>query len=177
MKTLTISDATSADAEAIAAIFAHYVLESTATFETVPPDEPEIARRIAAVTGDGYPFVVSRDEEDGQILGFAFGTRYAPRVGYRYAVETTIYVRPDCVRHGIGSALLDALIESCEARGLRQAFAIIAESEPASVILHARHGFRPVGTLEGAGWKHGKWLDVFIMQRALGAGKDTLPED
>lgn len=97
-------------------------------------------------------------------------------MGYRYSVETTVYVRPDCVRRGIGSALVKALIDECEARGFRQAFAVIASSEPASVILHARAGYRPVGTLEGAGWKHEQWIDVFLMQRKLGSGNDTLPE-
>jgi len=72
--------------------------------------------------------------------------------------------------------LLAALLDECERRGFRQAFAVIAESEPASVVLHARAGFRPVGTLDGAGWKHGKWLDVFVMQRQLGEGNQSLPE-
>jgi L-amino acid N-acyltransferase YncA len=72
--------------------------------------------------------------------------------------------------------LINALIAACEARGLRQAFALIAGTEPVSVVLHARAGYLPCGTLTGAGWKHGQWTDVFMMQRKLGAGNETLPE-
>ena len=172
---LTVCAATLEDAAAIAEIYAHYVLQSTATFETEPPDENEIARRISEIVDAGYPFLIVRDGT-GRVLGYGFGHRYGPRVGYRYSVETTIYVRSDCVGRGIGGCLLATLIEECEKRGYRQAFAVIAASEPASVVLHARAGFRPVGTLSGAGWKHGQWVDVFLMQRQLTEGDTTLPE-
>jgi phosphinothricin acetyltransferase len=85
-------------------------------------------------------------------------------------------VRHDTLGRGIGTMLINALIAACEARGYRQAFAMIAGTEPASVVLHARAGYLPCGTLVGAGWKQGKWNDVFIMQRKLNAGNETLPE-
>jgi len=173
---LIICDASLEDAADIAAIYTHYVLESTATFETEPPDLAETARRIRDIVDSGYPFLVVRDGEKGRAVGFCFAHRYGPRAGYRYSVETTVHVAPDCVGRGIGGRLLEALLAECEKRGFRQAFAVIAESEPISVVLHARAGFRPVGTLDGAGWKHGKWLDVFVMQRQLGEGKQSLPE-
>lgn len=172
---LTIGDAALGDAAQIAVIYAHYVLDSTATFESDPPDEAEIARRLGELTHAGYPYLVTRDDA-GRIVAFGFAQRYGPRIGYRYSVETTIYVHPDSVGRGIGSRLLQALLTECETRGFRQAFAVIAASEPASVILHARAGFLPVGTLAGAGWKHGQWIDVFLMQRKLGEGSETLPE-
>lgn len=173
---LTVCDASLDDAGAIAEIYAHYVLESTATFETEAPDEEESRRRIGEITAAGYPFLVMR-ESGGRVLGFGSAHRYGPRAGYRYSVETMIYVRPDSVGRGIGSALLNALVAECEKRGFRQAFAVIAASEPASVVLHARAGYFPVGTLVGAGWKHGQWVDVFLMQRKLGAGYESLPPD
>ncbi|EZP80348.1 Phosphinothricin acetyltransferase [Novosphingobium resinovorum] len=172
---LAVCDAASGDAAAIAEIYAHYVLESTATFETEPPDEAESERRICELIKGGYPFLVMRDD-DGKVLGFGFAQRYGPRAGYRYSVETTIYVCQDSLNRGIGSALLQELLTECEKRGFRQAFAVIAASEPASVVLHARAGFLPVGTLTAAGWKHGQWIDVFLMQRRLGDGNETLPE-
>lgn len=172
---LTVCDAVSGDARAITEIYAHYVLKSCATFETEPPDEAESARRLQDLTDGGYPFLVTRDDA-GAVLAFGFAHRYGPRTGYRYSVETTVYVRPDSVGRGIGSRLLAALLDECERRGFRQAFAVIASSEPASVVLHARAGFLPVGTLTGAGWKHGEWVDVFLMQRRLGEGNETLPE-
>ncbi|WP_236549328.1 GNAT family N-acetyltransferase [Novosphingobium sp. TCA1] len=177
---LTVCGASIEDAAGITEIYAHYVLESTATFETDPPDLAESARRIRDIADSGYPFLVVREVDEaggeGRVLGFGYAHRYGPRVGYRYSVETTIFVAPDCIGRGIGGRLLASLLDECEARGFRQAFAVIAESEPASVVLHARAGFRPVGTLDRAGWKHGKWLDVFIMQRQLGEGDQTLPE-
>lgn len=173
---LTVRDATLADAAAIADIYAHYVLESAATFETEPPDEAETARRISDITDAGYPFFVMGDT-GGRVLGFGFAHRYGPRAGYRYSVETTIYVRPDSLGRGIGGRLLASVVEECENRGFRQAFAVIAASEPASVVLHARAGYLPVGTLSGAGWKHGQWIDIFLMQRRLGEGRESFPED
>ncbi|WP_159983356.1 MULTISPECIES: GNAT family N-acetyltransferase [unclassified Novosphingobium] len=172
---LTICDASLDDAAAIAEIYAHYVLESTATFETVPPDEAESRRRIQEHVEGGYPFLVTRDDA-GRVLGFGFAHRYGPRAGYLFSVETSLFVRRDSIGRGIGSALLAAVLEECEKRGFRQAFAVIAASEPTSVVLHARAGFFPVGTLAAAGWKHGQWLDVFLMQRKLGEGGDTVPE-
>lgn len=171
---LTVCDALQEDVPALAEIYAHYVLESAATFEIVPPDEVETARRLRDLTGQGYPFLVMRDGS-GRVLGFGFAHRYGPRAGYQYSVETLIYVAPGSLGRGIGTALLNSLVSECEKRGYRQAFAVITASEPASVILHARAGFLPVGTLEGAGWKHGQWLDVFLMQRRLGEGRETLP--
>jgi phosphinothricin acetyltransferase len=173
---LTVCDASLADAAAIAEIYAHYVLESTATFETEPPDEAEMTRRIGDIVKAGYPFLVVRDA-GGRVLGFGYGHRYGPRNGYRYSVETTIYVGPGSVGRGIGGRLLTSLVQECEKRGYRQAFAVIAASEPASVVLHARAGYLPVGTLSGAGWKHGQWIDIFLMQRKLGEGDSTLPEE
>ena len=177
---LTVCSASIEDAAAITEIYAHYVLESTATFETEPPDLAESERRIRDIVDAGYPFLVVREGgaagEQGRVIGFGFAHRYGPRAGYRYSVETTIYVAPTCIGRGIGGRLLATLLEECETRGFRQAFAVIAESEPASVVLHARAGFRPVATLDGAGWKHGKWLDVFLMQRQLGEGDQSLPQ-
>ena len=172
---LTVDLASLEDAPAIAEIFSHYVLESTATFETEPTSVEETRRRMQEIAEAGSPFLVSRDDQ-GRVLGFGYAHRYGPRVGYRYSVETTIYVRPDSLGRGIGSSLIASLVDACEARGYRQAFAVIASSEPASVVLHARAGYRPVGTLDGAGWKHGQWIDVFLMQRALGQGNETLPD-
>lgn len=175
-QTNPISPASLDDAAAVADIYGHYVTHSTATFETEPPDAPEMASRMSLVLDGGYPFLVSRDEA-GQVQGFAFASRLLARKGYRFSCETTIYVAPDAKGKGIGTSLLSALVGECEARGYRQAFAVIAGTEPASVVLHARHGYRPCGTLEKAARKHGQWIDIFYMQRALGDGGTTPPPD
>lgn len=171
----TVRDATTDDAGAISRMYEPYVLDSTATFETEPPDTDECARRILEAQERNYPYLVVEGPE-GRLVAFGFAQRYGPRIGYRYSVETTTFVHRDNLGQGIGTLVVAALVEACEALGYRQAFAVIAESEPASVVVHARAGYRPVGTLTSAGWKHGRWLDVFIMQRKLGEGNDTLPE-
>lgn len=172
---LTICDVCEGDAGAIAEIYAHYVLESAASFETEPPSAQVMAGRIAKVLGEGYPWLIVRDAGD-RVLGFAYAQRFGPRAGYIYSCETHIFVRSDALGRGIGTMLINALLAACEDRGYRQAFALIAGTEPASVVLHARAGYLPCGTLTGAGWKHGQWTDVFMMQRKLGPGNETLPE-
>lgn len=171
-----ITPANPEDAPQIADIYAHYVVKSTATFETEPPDADEMAERMRTYTGKGHPWLVARDD-DGSVMGYAYSAPFHPRKGFAYSCETSIYVRNGNQRKGVGTALIEALIAQCEARGFRQAFAIIAGTEPASVVLHARAGYRPCGTLENAGRKHGKWIDVFFMQRVLGEGGDTTPPE
>lgn len=172
---LTVCDASEQDADAVAEIYAHYVLEGAASFETEPPSASVMAGRIAKILAEGYPWLVVRDA-DGRVLGFAYAQKFGPRAGYLYSCETHIFVHRDAVGRGIGTMLINALTTECEARGYRQAFALIAGTEPASVVLHARAGYLPCGTLTGAGWKHGQWTDVFMMQRKLGDGNETLPE-
>ena len=169
-----IALATPADAPEIAAIYAHHVLHGTASWEIVPPTPAEMAERLAKVLGAGWPWLVARDEQ-GAMLGYAYAAQYNPRAGYRYACEDSIYLRHDTLGRGIGTLLLARLIEASEAWGFRQMVAGIAGSEPASVALHARAGFVEVARLRSMGRKHGQWLDVIYMQRALGAGDTTPP--
>ena len=141
-----------------------------------PRTRPKCGRAWKRFSKAVYPWLVARDDA-GTVLGYAYASRFHPREGYRFSCETSIYVHPDAKRRGIGTALLASLLKECEAVGLRQAFAIIAGTEPASVVLHARHGYRPCGTLDNAGRKHGKWIDVFFMQRPLGEGGETPPQE
>ncbi len=171
-----IEPASIEDAAAIAEIYDHYVVSGTATFEREAPGAEQMAERIGNVLAKGFPWLVARSA-DGQVLGYAHASRFGSREGYRHSCETSIYVSADALGKGIGTALLGELVAQCEAIGLRQAFAVIAGTEPASVVLHARHGYRPCGTLENAGRKHGQWIDVLYMQRALGEGASTPPPD
>lgn len=169
-----ITPATLADAAQIAAIYAHHVLHGTASWEIDPPSEQEITGRMAKVLGEGWPWLVARGE-DAEVLGYACAAQYNPRAGYRYACEDSIYLRHDALGQGIGTLLLARLIADSEAWGFRQMIAGIAGSEPASVALHARAGFTEVARLRSMGRKHGQWLDVIYMQRALGPGDSTPP--
>ncbi|MBL25737.1 MAG: GNAT family N-acetyltransferase [Rhodospirillaceae bacterium] len=173
--TIGLRDAKPEDFAAIADIYAHHVLHGLASFEEEPPDAAEMKRRWQALTGDDHPFFVA--ECAGRIVGYAYAGPYRLRPAYRYTVENSVYIRPGEERQGVGKALLEALIEACEARGLRQMIAVIGDSDhDASIGLHEALGFRLVGTLDAVGFKHGRWVDSVLMQRALGAGGDTLPE-
>jgi len=175
-KEIPVIPASMEDAAAIAAIYGHYVKQGTATFETEPPSVEEMASRMSKVLDGGYPWLVAKSEA-GEVFGYAYAGRFHPREGYRYACEVSIYVRHDSLSRGLGTALINELIAQCEARGFRQAIAVIAGTEPASVVLHSRAGFRPCGTLHKVGRKHGQWIDVFFMQRELGEGANTLPPE
>lgn len=172
--TLNIRDATGADMPAIAQIYAHHVLHGLATFELVPPDAEEIARRHAAITALGMPWIVA--ESDGSVRGYAYASRYRERPAYRHTLEDSIYLDAAFTHRGLGTALLEALVAASAKAGARQMIAVIGDSgNAASIRLHARCGFTHAGTLQAVGWKFGRWVDSVIMQRPLGAGDATSP--
>jgi L-amino acid N-acyltransferase YncA len=158
-------------------IYALEVREGTASFELEPPSLSEMTERFAAIEAAGLPYLVAA--LDDRIAGYAYAAPYRPRPAYRHTVEDSVYVARWARRQGVGRALLAALIERASARGMRQMVAIIGDSaHRASIELHARAGFRLVGTLENVGWKFGRWLDTVIMQRPLGPGAATpAPEE
>jgi L-amino acid N-acyltransferase YncA len=167
--------ATPDDIDAIHPIYAHHVLHGLASFEEVPPDAAELARRQADVLGRGFPYVVAVDG-DGRILGYAYAGPYRTRSAYRHTVEDSIYLAPDQGRRGIGRLLLERLIADCTAMGARQMIAVIGDlGNHGSIGLHRACGFHMVGTLPAVGLKFGRWVDSVLMQRALGAGETTLP--
>jgi L-amino acid N-acyltransferase YncA len=172
---LAIRPAKTSDIPAITRIYAHAVERGTASFELTPPDEAEMARRMNDLVGNGYPYLVA--EIGGVLHGYAYVGPYRPRPAYRLTVEDSVYIAPDSHRRGVGRALLAALIEVAEARSFRQMIAVIGDStkQASSIGLHAAAGFRHVGILESVGFKHGRWLDSVLMQRALGPGGKTAP--
>ena len=164
-----------ADLPAITAIYAHHVLHGTGTFETTPPTEADMASRRSDVLGKGLPWLVA--EVDGAVVGFAYGNWFKPRAAYRYSVEDSIYLAPHQQGKGLGRALMAELLAQLERAGVRRVMAVIGDSANAgSVGLHRALGFEPVGTVPSCGWKFNRWLDIVLMQRALGAGDSTAPE-
>jgi L-amino acid N-acyltransferase YncA len=173
--TAAIRPVKTTDIPGLTRIYAHAVEFGTASFELAPPDEPEMMRRMNDLTGKGFPYIVA--ETDGTLAGYAYTGPYRARPAYQFTVEDSVYIAPDIQRRGVGRALLAALIEACEARGYRQMIAVIGDStkQAASIVLHEALGFRHVGILENVGYKHGRWLDSVLMQRALGKGATTAP--
>ena len=167
----TIRPATPADAPAIAAIYGHHVLHGLGTFEEEPPLAPEIEARMAAVEKTGHPYLVATS--DNRVQGFAYAAPFRPRAAYRYTVEDSIYIAPEAVGQGVGRALLSAVIAACEALGKRQMIAVIGDSaNAASIGLHAALGFEHSGVGRSVGFKHGRWVDIVYMQRALNGVRD-----
>jgi phosphinothricin acetyltransferase len=163
---------TDADVPAIAAIYAHHALHGTGTFELDPPDAGEMARRRADVLAKGLPWLVA--EVDGRLAGYAYANHFRPRLAYRFCLEDSIYLDPAHTGRGLGRALLAELVARCQAAGARQMLAVIGDSANAgSVGVHTACGFRHCGRFDAAGWKFGRWLDVVLMQRALGPGAGT----
>ena len=163
------------DIAAIQAIYGHHVLHGLASFEEVPPDAAEMARRRDDILGRGLPHLVA--DVAGEVLGFAYAGPYRERAAYRNTLEDSVYVRADATGRGLGRLLLEALIARTTALGYRQMLAVIGDSGNAgSIGVHARAGFREVGVMRAVGFKHGRWVDVVIMQRPLGEGDARDPE-
>ena len=171
---VAIRPATPDDLDSVWAIYAHHVLKGLASFEEAPPSLDEIARRHRDVTSSGLPWIVAQYGDS--IAGYGYCSLYRTRSAYRYTLEDSVYVRPDMHGRGIGSAILDELIQRCEALGYRQIIAVIGDSaNAASINLHAAAGFLRTGTLRSVGFKFGRWVDSVIMQRPLGRGDATTP--
>jgi phosphinothricin acetyltransferase len=164
-----------ADIPAITAIYAEQVLYGTATFDLAPPPESEMAARMDTLLAAGYPYIVA--EREGRVVGYAYAGEYRARPAYRHTVEDSIYLATDARGQGVGGLLLRVLIEQCTALGFRQMIAVIGDSQNmASIRVHRAAGFADVGVLKSTGHKFGRWLDVVLMQRALGRGDSALPE-
>jgi phosphinothricin acetyltransferase len=172
--TVTIRPSRDGDLDAITAIYGYHVLHGTASFEEVPPEPHEMVRRRRDVIGCGLPHLVA--ERSGRVLGLCYAGRYHTRSGYRFTVEDTIYVDAAEVGRGIGRALLASLLERCTEQGYRQMVAVIGGSDNwPSIRLHQALGFARIGILGAIGFKFGNWVDIVLMQRALGPGATTSP--
>jgi L-amino acid N-acyltransferase YncA len=169
-----VRDASEADMAAVGRIYAHYVASSLATFEETAPGLDELLARRRKVVDCGAPYLVA--EIGGEIVGYCYAGPYHLRPAYRHTVEDSVYIAPGLGGRGYGAALLGELIARCERGPWRQMVAVIGDSDNAgSLALHRRFGFASVGVLRSVGFKFGRWVDVPLMQRALGSGGAGLP--
>jgi phosphinothricin acetyltransferase len=156
--------ATKADLPAIAAIYTHYVQHSTCTFDTESPSAAYWADWLSE-HGRAYPVLVAvRGDE---VVGWGSLSKWNKRCAYRFSVEDSVYVRPECQRQGIGMAILVELIRLARESGHRSLIAQIAADQPASDALHEKLGFKRVGILAEVGYKFGRWIGVGIWQMQL----------
>lgn len=184
---LTIRASREEDLPAITAIYRHHVLNGTGTFEIDPPTEADMRLRRADVLGKGLPYLVAErqgegDEDgegegSGEILGYAYCNWFKPRPAYRFSAEDSIYISDAARGQGLGRQLLDALCVAAEQAGVRRLLAVIGDSANAgSIGVHRAAGFSDVGIMRSTGWKFGKWLDIVLMDKPIGAGDTTSPE-
>lgn len=159
-----IRAATTADAAAVAAIYAPYVDKLSVSFEQRAPSPKEMARRIETIT-ETYPWLIA--ESDGEVVGYAYGMRFRERWAYRFTVETAIYIAAHRQREGIGRRLYMALIRTLSAQGFTQAVATITLPNDNSIEMHEAVGFKRGGVWRSVGFKGGEWRDVGLWQRSL----------
>jgi L-amino acid N-acyltransferase YncA len=168
-----IRDATALDAAACAAIYAPYVTDTAITFESEPPPSAEMAQRIETSARTHAWLVL---EEDGRVVGYAYGHPMHERAAYRWSCEVSVYLEVGRRRTGAGRALYEVLLARLAERGYRVAFAGMTLPNDASVGLHRAMGFERVGVTRRIGWKHGAWHDVAWAQRPIGAEVDPPAE-
>jgi phosphinothricin acetyltransferase len=164
--------ATAADAAAALAIYAPVVRTSAITFEYDVPSVDEIATRVQTVTAR-FPWLVFA--RDGDVVGYAYATTWRARAAYQWAVETTVYVRDDGHRQGVGRSLYRSLLACLRLQGFRLAIGGITLPNAASVALHEAMGFRPAGVHRRCGYKLGAWHDVGFWDLALTSDDGAVP--
>jgi L-amino acid N-acyltransferase YncA len=153
------------DAEAIARIYNHYVRDTVVTFEELELSTTEMALRIREVREASLPWLVA-EQGDG-VVGYSYVSTWKTRSAYRHSVESTVYLDPRCTGAGIGTLLYSALVSAAEARSLHVMIGGISLPNAASVALHEKLGFTPIGTFSEVGFKLGRWVDVGYWQKIL----------
>ncbi|TDT30874.1 GNAT family N-acetyltransferase [Naumannella halotolerans] len=169
MSPVAIRVAEAADAAACREIYAPYVTDTVITFEYDVPSVAELQRRIAGA----YRWLIA--ERDGELIGYAYAGPFKARAAYDWACEVSVYLRQGLRRTGAGRALYTQLLDDLTECGFRTAVGVITVPNEASVGLHTALGFRPVGTFERIGWKHGGWHDVYWCRRELGPDPEAPP--
>ncbi len=180
MEGITIRTAVLQDAEALLEIYAPYVENTAITFEYDVPTVEEFAGRMSNVLRR-YPYLVG--EVDGEPAGYAYAGPFKERAAYDWAVETTVYVKEDMKKHGIGRALYEALEKTLAAQGILNLNACIAFPEKEdeylttdSVKFHKKMGFSKVGRFHKCGCKFGRWYDMVWMEKHIGTHEENPAE-
>lgn len=158
---MNIRQVKSSDAREIAEIYNYYIQNTHHTFETEPLTGEEMWRRIDETRKD-YPYLVAAD--DGEILGYAYASRFRMREAYEYSVETSIYVKNDAKQKKIGTQLYVKLFDELAETNNHVIVAGIALPNDASISFHERLGFEKVAHFKEVGYKIGRWIDVGYWQ-------------
>ena len=162
---LQIVPAREEDASGLLGIYANYI-DTPVTFECRLPSLEEFCGRIRQIQQD-YPYLVCRWE--GRLAGYAYAHRYQEREAYRWNAELSVYLAPFCTGRGVGTVLYTALLEILKLQQVQNVYGIVTAPNPASEGLHRAMGFSLAGCYHGVGYKCGKWQDVLLFEKQLGA--------
>lgn len=162
---VTIRPAEEGDLDGIAAIYAHEIAHSIATFDLDPPTPDYWQQRLVG-QHDGDHLLVAVDT-DADVVGYAYSWSYRPRPAYALTRETSIYLDPSVRGQGIGRLLYPALLSTMAVSGVHTAVALVALPNPSSEALHRACGFERVGTMCEVGYKFDRWIDVAWYQVML----------
>ena len=162
-----IRPAVPADLPHVREIYNHYVMNSTVTFDEKPITLAGMRKKFSAVERLGFPFIVA-ESPSGQILGYAYVYPWKEKAAFRYTVENSIYLGPASTGKGLGKVLLGELITRSKAAGIKEIIAIIADKgADGSIKIHKDYGFKDVGHMGRVGFKFGRWLGTYMMQKSL----------
>lgn len=164
---LTIRPAGAADLEAINRIYNFEIEHGVATWDTEPWTMEHRRAWWAEHSDPLQPVIVA--EDGNSVVGFAYLTLMSKKHGWRFTREDTVYVDERARGQGVGTALLEALLDEARAIGVRLVVASITSTNAVSIRLHQRFGFEVMGTLKNAGYKFGQWMDTTYMQVDLGS--------
>ena len=162
---MLIRAATPYDALSIVGIYNYYIENSIATFVENAVSENYITENIAAAHSQNFPYLVA--ELGGEIVGYAYASRWKNRSAYRFSAETTVYLAQGSTAKGIGSALYEALFVELRLRSYHTVLAGISLPNDASIALHEKFGMEKVAHLSDVGYKFDKWVDVGYWQKNL----------
>lgn len=152
------------DVPEILAIYAPYILTTTATFEYEVPSPEEFLQRFRSITAR-FPWLVW--EEDGAILGYAYASAPFERAAYAWCSEASVYLRPEARGRGIGKRLYTALEAILKLQEFQVVYALITSENAASVAFHSKTGYKSIGFFENCGYKFNRWLGVYWMEKRL----------
>lgn len=163
------------DVDAMLGIYRHHIRRGVEAdvIDTGAPEPDDLRERRKNMRTRRLPHVVATSGE--AVVGYAYAVLFRKRPAYRYTAKHSIYIHHDHLGRGVGRLLLQALVDACAAAGYRQMIGYIDAENAASLALHTNFGFTKVAFLPGVAYRHGRWSDTVMVQRALGPGTTTLP--
>ena len=161
------------DAEAIATIYAPYVVTNAVSFETKAPSARDMRSRIKAA-GDSYPWIVATQSK--VVLGYAYAKPFRPGPTHRFGVEVAVYAAGDLEGKGIRRTLLASLLSTLTEQNFTQAICTLMTPNDKLIQLYEANGFRRAGAYREVCFKNGQWSDIGLWQREL-AEADTPPAE